>query len=387
LIWIYGSEIINAEIKILRTVVRRMISDVYLPAIHLHYPSAVEELQGIAKGAAVPLDDIIMLNARYDLARCKGYFQKEIGTQVTCAKNQLAVNEDIANECTSVYISPEVTSTGDALTAQNWDNAAHLYYEDTIIYLESHPSEDTPSTFILTEAGQLIRSGMNSAGLGLTANSLMSTADFVPMSYTNTAGMVVDGDTVLVLPISLLRRKFLECDTFADALHAVQNSPRHVSMNITVSTREGFGMCLEVTPDHLFKVYCKDGYIVHTNHFVDTGFRSRSDCKDAYPGGSSWYRRERFEKAIRPYVRITEDNLINGFRDHLGFPSSVCEHVNKKAQSGGDYAYSGPSLTVACILYNLTQQSVRVCKGPPCQGVFETFRLQPHGNKSHKEEL
>src|ERR1700712_3773595 len=46
----------------------KIIYEVYLPAIKTYFPSGLEEMQGIADGAEVSLEDIIILNARYDLA-------------------------------------------------------------------------------------------------------------------------------------------------------------------------------------------------------------------------------------------------------------------------------------------------------------------------------
>jgi isopenicillin-N N-acyltransferase-like protein len=46
------------------------------------------------------------------------------------------------------------------------------------------------------------------------------------------------------------------------------------------------------------------------------------------------------------------------------------------------YPFRSSSATVACVLYNLTQKSITVCKGPPCQGTFQTFDLK--GQKTVK---
>ena len=360
-----------------RNIVERIINEVYLPGIGQAYPAVFEELDGIAKGAAVPIEEIIMLNARYDLTRCRGKVQSFSDTQRDDKIGAQVESED-ANECTSIYISPEASATGDAFTAQNWDNAAHLTLNDTVIYLESHPSDDVPSIFAVTEAGQLVRSGMNSNGLGLTANSLVTTADFVPISYTNRAGVSVHVQTVPAIPISLLRRQFLESPTFATGLEVIQSGPRHVSMNVTVATSEGSGMCLEVTPDRIYRIHSNDGYVVHTNHFLHTGFLARSDTRDSYPGGSSWYRKERCENGIEPYKNhgVSVERLIDSFKDHLGYPDSLCQHLHEALPGQVHDPNSGPTLTIACVAYNLNQQTIRVCKGPPCKGVFQDFQLR-----------
>ncbi|KFY64284.1 hypothetical protein V496_03356 [Pseudogymnoascus sp. VKM F-4515 (FW-2607)] len=180
-------------------------------------------MQGIAEGSEVPPEDIIILNARYDLARVTNDFLPS-----KCG----ALAEEQANECTRAVFVKENTTGGDVVCAQNWDMSARLWLNDTIIYLEVHPdpSEHKPSMFLLAEAGQLGRSGMNSFGMAVTANSLMSTDDYVPISHTTRTGLV-----------------------------AIDNFPRHVSNNLTVASADttGFGMCLEITPDRVYKL-CSD---------------------------------------------------------------------------------------------------------------------------------
>jgi isopenicillin-N N-acyltransferase-like protein len=269
--------------------------------------------------------------------------------------------------------------------------AAQLYLEDTIIYLEEHPdpSESAPSIFVLTEAGQLGRSGMNSAGLGVTANSLMSTADYIPIPHTNVAREFIDVEVKPLLPMSLLRRKFLECSNYAEAIQAVNNCPRHVSNNLMVSTSDGWGMSLEIIPDRIFKVYgnIDDGYLIHTNHFTHVGFEARQDIRDRYSGGSSWFRRQRYESIIRPFrnKEMTTERILAGFKDHLAFPEGLCVHINKTPDVSAlghlpGYPYKGWNATVSCIIYNLSQQKITVCKGPPCVGVFREFSLKGKKN-------
>ena len=358
-----------------------IIKNVYIAAIKAYYPSGLQEMQGIADGAGVALEAIVLLNARYDLARLGD--QNEPQSSTIDTDGTTASRDDMANECTSAFFLPESTSNGDVINAQNWDMSSRLWLTDAVIYLEVHPdpSENKPSMFLVTEAGQLGRSGMNSAGLGVTANSLMSTDDYTPIPR------FLDASVKPVLPISLLRRMILECDHLSEALTAAQNFPRHVSNNLTVVTSDGFGMCLEITPDRVFKVYSNidDHYLVHTNHFTHIGFESRRDILDRYPGGSSWFRRRRFEQGIRPFKdgNLSSENIIHSFSDHLSYPESLCCHpeddpVDEIIGNLPGYPFRSSSATVACVLYNLTQKTITVCKGPPCQGTFQTFNLKGH---------
>ncbi|KAI4859977.1 hypothetical protein F4820DRAFT_131269 [Hypoxylon rubiginosum] len=359
----------------------KYINDIYVPGLKEYFPSALEEMKGIAEGSGVTVEEIIMLNARYDLSRAPGGSRyrpptedKRVLTTGLCRSIDGAEDwDDLDNECTSSAFWQGATAGGGVYTAQNWDISSHLYEDDLVILLEVHPdpSENAPIMFLITEAGQMGRSGMNSAGLGLTANSLNSTADYFPEEGVKTPR----------LPVSLLRRMFLQEKSFPKALQAVYHAPRHVSNNLTLSTAEGFALCMEITPDEAFVITpsARDAHIVHSNHFLAPAVHARAAAgiADAYPGGSSWFRHLRFEKGVLPFLdgAVDVDVITRALSDHLGYPQSLCAHVDT---SGGEGIPGYPfkkSMTVACVVYDLTRKVVTVCKGPPCQGVFEKFKL------------
>lgn len=375
-----------------------IIDNVYIPALQDYYPSGYQEMQGIADGAGVSLQDVVLLNSRYDLARLGDEpgsrpvplpVRTDASTPATgSGMHDAAIAreaDDDANECTSAFFLSQATPDDDCLVAQNWDMSARLWEEDCVIYLEVHPdpSENKPSMFLVTEAGQLGRSGMNSAGMGVAANSLMSTDDFVPVPYVDGRGVIHGQALQKKLPIGMLRRMILESNHLAEAMTAAYNFPRHVSNNLTVSTAEGFGLCLEVTPHRINKVYrhIDDNYLVHANHFVSPA-SAGVQCR--YPGGSSWFRQQRFEALVRPQAQsklLGPERLISALSDHLSFPESLCVHPDRSPVDAvirhlPGYPFRGNSATVACVIYNLTKRKVTVCKGPPCQGDFQTFKLE-----------
>jgi isopenicillin-N N-acyltransferase-like protein len=130
----------------------------------------------------------------------------------------------------------------------------------------------------------------------------------------------------------------LECDHLSEALTTAQNFPRHVSNNLTIATSDGFGMCLEITLDQVYKLYgnIDDQYLIHSNHFTHNGFESRKDVLDRYPGGSSWFRRQRFEQGIRPFKdsELSNEKIISAFSDHLSYPhqSAVTQKITQWMQ-------------------------------------------------------
>ncbi|KAK9776131.1 putative Peptidase C45 hydrolase domain-containing protein [Seiridium cardinale] len=359
----------------------RYIRSIYIPGLKQYFPSALEEMDGIAAGAGVSLEEIIMVNARYDLSRAPGGSRHrphpdgsgEAGTNRS-ARCDSDFSDDM-NECTSAAFLQPTTSEGNVITAQNWDISSYLYNEDLVILLEIHPdpSEGKPNLFVVTEAGQMGRSGMNSAGLGLCANALNTSRDYFPS--------LDDPNPTPTLPISLLRRLYLESKSYPQAVQAICNAPRHLSGNLILTTAEGFTMCLELTPDEVFVVLPEkdESFLIHSNHFLHPAMKSRarSDIFDTYPGGSSWYRNIRFREGVKPHVNqgINERVLKRAFSDHLGYPQALCQHVDRSGGTGlPGYPFKG-SMTVACVMYDLTRKVITTCKGTPCTGIFETYRL------------
>ncbi|KAJ5502828.1 Peptidase C45 acyl-coenzyme A:6-aminopenicillanic acid acyl-transferase [Penicillium fimorum] len=394
--------------------VSSVINNCYIPGLQRYWPSGWEEMRGVAAGAGVAVEDIVMLNARYDLSHVKfnavsetpaaeesimevipEISQKTPAVKVAAEEPKTtegsgSINEkkpateenpveekvqvEVAEECTSAIILAPATRDRAVFTAQNWDMSHRLVTDNAIIYLEIHPdpSENIPSMFLVTEAGQLGRSGCNGAGLGLTANSLQSDIDQVPDL------------SIPIPPSGALRRLFLEQSNYSVGLKCIARTPRHVSCNIMVSSADDIGMCLEVTPRTIFRSVISSTsekpYLLHSNHFQTGPFLSQTQIADTYLGGSSWYRGERLEAGLHEQARkenLIEQDIVAAFQDHAGYPHSLCEHAveqNSKQENSGPY--SGPTSTVCCVVYNLSKRTVRVCKGCPCEGIFQDFKLQ-----------
>ena len=132
------------------------------------------QMEGIAKGAELPLEDIMMINARTEVV----------------AKARLERNapedEDPDDGCTGAVILPGRSATGQMIHGQNWDWKADC--AETAIVLRVQ-REDGPDMLTFVEAGGLARCGMNSAGIVITANYLESERDFrqsgVPLAISS----------------------------------------------------------------------------------------------------------------------------------------------------------------------------------------------------------
>jgi hypothetical protein len=140
-----------------------------------HY---IEEMRGIADGAGVALEDIVMVNAR-----------TEVIAKARLVKNKpIEAQEELDDGCTGAIILPERSASGELIHGQNWDWKAEC--AETAIVLRVRRT-DGPDFLTFVEAGGLARCGMNAAGISITANYLESERDF-------TQGGV---------PLALIRRK------------------------------------------------------------------------------------------------------------------------------------------------------------------------------------
>jgi isopenicillin-N N-acyltransferase like protein len=131
----------------------------YLPVIEEFEPSYVAEMRGIAEGASVPFEDVVLLNARTEILKLAARPE---------ARARLLAQED-PDGCTGVVVLPEAAKDGRLIHAQNWDWKREC--AETVVVLKVR-RDDGPDFLTYTEAGALGRCGFNAAGIAITANYL-----------------------------------------------------------------------------------------------------------------------------------------------------------------------------------------------------------------------
>ena len=119
----------------------------------------LEEMRGIAEGAGVDDADVLAINVR---------------TEVMFAAKARAGGPSRLGECSAFAVTPARSADGHTLIGQNWDWLLHS--ADTVVVLEAE-QPDRPDFVTVVEAGLLAKTGMNSSGIGLVTNALVSDAD------------------------------------------------------------------------------------------------------------------------------------------------------------------------------------------------------------------
>lgn len=292
----------------------------YIPLIEETMPELLMEAKGIAAGAGVEIGELMVLNCRYEITK----FPDD-------------------NECTTCAILPEAAEGGKTLLIKNWDYRAGII--DNIVIL--HIQEPDGTRIIgLTEAGQLIREGFNSHGVGLCNNSLQSILD----------------SSGIGIPVTFLRRKVFTCKSFEEAKNLLLNAKRSVSNNMLLAAKEGRAVDIEAYPDGGDTIEPVDGIVTHANHFV---VNPGLNALESSPRG------ERLrELLMEKHGSITIDYIKKCMSDHENYPKAICRHP-----SDIELPLSLRGVTVAGLIADFDEEVIHICAGPPCEGEFIEYKL------------
>ena len=292
----------------------------YIPLIERVMPDQLEEATGIAKGAGVSLGELMVLNCRYEITK----FPQ-------------------SNECTTCAVLPEASEGGKTLLAKNWDYRAGIL--DNIVVLHITESDGT-QIIGLTEAGQLIREGFNSHGIGLCNNALQSVQDTMGVG----------------IPVTFLRRKVFTCTTFEEARDLLLNTRRTVSNNMLLASKDGQAVDIESYPGGGHTIDPMGGIVTHANHFVV------NPALNALEGSP---RDDRLRELLeRKRGAITIDYIKKCMCDHENYPKAICRHP-----SDVDMPLARRGMTVASMIVDFEDAAVHICAGPPCEGDFMKFSM------------
>jgi isopenicillin-N N-acyltransferase-like protein len=297
----------------------------------------LEEMRGMAEGAGVDLEDVLSINVRTEVmfaakARAAG------------AASRAAGDGQRQGECSAFAALPEASADGHTLLGQNWDWLLHCF--DTVVVLEAE-QEDGPNFVSVVEAGLLAKTGLNSSGVGVTTNALVTEED--------------RGEPAI--PYHVLLRALMDCENLSDALSVVQRGVRSSSANYLLAHADGIAVDVEAAPgdfSRLFLEYPDEGVMLHTNHFLSRSFEGRDVSLWVMP--DSPIRLERLDAAVR---RASGNGLsLDMFRtvlaDHANYPSGICCHPDARMDRHDQGA------TVASVLMDLTERRIWLADGHPC---------------------
>jgi len=292
----------------------------FVPYLNEYDSDIMEEIEGIARGAHRPVEEIVALNVRTELLF------------LLAAK----AGSDLAG-CTSVAAVPPAAAH--TLLAQNWDWYPQV--RDCCLILDETP-QGRPKVLQVVEAGIIAKAGCNSAGIGLCTNALVTTNWRVGVPY------------------HAILWRILKSATMAEAIGAVTAPARASAANYIIGHVDGEVVNLEAAPDALNVIFPDKGIISHANH-CKVGNAGITDLIPAiWP--DSIMRDYRAGKIMQQHSgHIDAASIQQVLKDHFDKPNSICTHtsVNSPPHEQGQ--------TNVSLIMDLTDKRFLVAKGPPCE--------------------
>lgn len=297
-------------------------------------PEFMAEVRGVAEGSGAKLNEIAMLNVRYELIID---MFKRAGLGAVASAN---------DGCTSFAILPERSQSGETLIGQNWD------WIPGVKTMVARVERDDKTDFVCHgETGTVGgMQGVNESGIGVVINALMSTED---------------GGYRYERPFRMRVRDVLNARNMHDALLGLCATNRSVSMNFIVGHEDGEAMDVETGPDRAGFVHPEDGVLTHSNHFCALDIES--EVVRVWP--NTMYRHKRLERLFRQSQRLDEQSIKTSMADHFSHPHSICAHVDESEPETMQLE------TRNSVLIALKARTLSVTEGQPCKHDYQDVPL------------
>src|SRR5512143_38679 len=111
----------------------------------------------------------------------------------------------------------------------------------------------------------------------------------------------------------------------------------------------------------------KDGYMVHTNNYLDPNMQMVEYERDEL--SSTRVRYFRADRLLRASDQHTIKSIQAIQRDHINFPNSICNHAED------DMDPLDREKTVNAMVIDLTARAMHIAWGNPCANPYHTYYL------------
>lgn len=308
------------------------VASLYAPYIAQHAPGFLEEIEGLGEGANITSQEALLLQVRQEATYLSLYGQG-----------------GFESECSSYAVGPGYTADGKMYAGQNADLAGNFEDVSNVI---TFAVEDKPQVMMVVPAGQISYLGMNSEGMGVNCNFLA--CDGWRKGY----------------PRYLISRLLMEQRTFEEACQVMDRlTERSSSRNVLLTDYKGNIADFETTSIDIGRIDA-EGMFVHTNHFLDIRMQQYEKAT-----GNSWVDTHWRYYRIRQLMennkgKITPEVIKEILRDHAMDPIynkiSICTHECDES----NYYH-----TFTAMIENLTDLTMEITCGNPCENEFKTYRF------------
>jgi isopenicillin-N N-acyltransferase-like protein len=302
----------------------RMQGRKYIPFAQERYPEYVDEMLGLSEGADVNFDDVGVVNALEAVTMDALHLSK----------------------CTTMAVSEVNTADGHILIGHNED---WIPEDEPDVFLVHAEPKDDPPFLAMTYGALLPNIGFNAYGLAQCCDSV----------YPN--------DSRIGIPRVMVSRAVLAARTPTEAIRQILVPRRAAGYSHMIAHESGEIYSVEVSSRKFAILSAQDGYLVHTNHYLD----QRMQMIEYEPDDliSTRVRFFRADRLLRSSDQHTIQSIQNIQRDHVNFPNSICNHVEDNMDP------LDREKTVNSMVIDLTARAMHIAWGNPCVNPAHTYYL------------
>jgi isopenicillin-N N-acyltransferase like protein len=302
----------------------RMQGRKYLPFAQERFPQYVEEIFGVSEGANVDFDDVGVVNAL----------------------EAVTIDALHLSKCTSMALCETNTADGHVLIGHNED---WIPEDEPYVFVIHAEPDDEPPFLAMTYGALLPNIGFNAFGIAQCCDSV----------YPN--------DSRIGIPRLFVSRAVLGAKTPDDAIRRTLIPRRAAGYNHLLAHESGEIYSVEVSARKFAIIYADDGYMVHTNHYLDPNMQTIE-----YEPDELVATRVRYFRANR-LLRETNQHTIKTLqviqRDHINYPNSICNHADD------DTNPLDREKTINSLVIDLSARAMHIAWGNPCKNPYHTYYL------------
>jgi isopenicillin-N N-acyltransferase-like protein len=311
-------------------------SQQYLAHSRAVYPQYVEEVEGVAEGADLPLEDLFLglCEELWEPAAWKGHPPTGAWSGLDAARKPRG--------CTDFAARGRAVVDGSTLLAHTNDLQPET--EQDLILLKVQAG-DEPEFLGISAGGLGYSAGFNAAGISLTGNQV-SCNDIRPG-----------------VPRLLVVRAILAARRLEEAMDACLLPQRASSYNNVIADAHGEVYSMEGSATACAPIYIEEDILAHANHYVSPAMTHyEADPSDI---GGSVIRHNRAMRLLRDNYGQLSPELFQGLlSDHQNYPGSICKHGLE-------------TVTVFSLIINLDERKAWIGRGRPCKTTYVEHVLQP----------
>jgi len=303
----------------------------HIPHLSDYTHDLLEEVKGIAEGAKLSVEEVILLN---------GFLAIADWASPTFQKYRLAQS----GGCTSFGISGHLRG-GKAIIGQNYD--LESFYQPSAILLRVK-SEGVPDALVFTIAGIIGGAGINAAGVAVAINNLIPN----------------DSHSGVLYPF--LVRKLIQAPDPGTAIDAVLFPRRASGLNYVIAGESGVVITLETSATDYAVIDGSRCPVAHANNYVCEKML-RYEARWIGERGQSIFRNSRMNHLLHGDGKHLDLECCKHIlSDHANYPIAICRH---------DYPPGTCGKTICGMIFNPSERKMYVSAGNPCENTFEEYEV------------